>query len=93
MTSNNCRTACERVAEAAEFKGYIEHDDIVINVQGDEPLIDPKDILTVLDAARKHKGTIINGMCPIEDEKDFHWFLVIRFVLLPVYRNTHTYLF
>ena len=41
MTSQDCRTACERVAEAAAMKGYIAHDDIVINVQGDEPVVPP----------------------------------------------------
>jgi len=67
MTSSECLTGTDRVYEVA-----LKIDrDIYINVQGDEPLIDPKDILTVLDTARKQKGTIINGMCPIEEEKDF----------------------
>lgn len=42
MTSQNCPTACERVAEAAFLKGYIGIDDIVINVQGDEPVVPPQ---------------------------------------------------
>jgi 4-hydroxy 2-oxovalerate aldolase len=67
MTSSECLTGTDRVYEVS-----LKFDrDIYINVQGDEPLIDPKDILTVLDTARKQKGTVINGMCPIEQEKDF----------------------
>jgi 4-hydroxy 2-oxovalerate aldolase len=67
MTSSECLTGTDRVCEIAR---KIDRE-IIINVQGDEPLIDPKDILTVLEAARRNKGTIINGMCPIEEENDF----------------------
>ena len=66
MTSPNHESGTDRVADVAKNTEC----DIVVNVQGDEPLIDPQDILTVLDTARKQKGTIINGMCPIEEEKD-----------------------
>lgn len=41
MTSKDCPTACERVAEAAKILGYVNSDDIVINVQGDEPMVPP----------------------------------------------------
>lgn len=68
MTSSQCLTGTDRVCEVAlKIKR-----DIYINVQGDEPLIDSKDILKILDTARSHRDTIINGMCPIEDEEDFY---------------------
>ena len=46
MTSSDCASGTDRVAEAAKKLGR-EHATI-INVQGDEPLIDPK-VLTALD--------------------------------------------
>jgi 4-hydroxy 2-oxovalerate aldolase len=67
MTSRECRTGTDRVCEVAL---QMERD-IYINVQGDEPLIDPNDILAVLEMARRHRGNIINAMCPIENDQDF----------------------
>jgi len=67
MTSSSCLTGTDRVYEVAkQFKR-----DIYINVQGDEPLIRSHDITTVIQAALKHQGNIINGMCPINNEEDF----------------------
>jgi 3-deoxy-manno-octulosonate cytidylyltransferase (CMP-KDO synthetase) len=41
MTSETLRSGTDRVAEAAERMG-LEMDDIVVNVQGDQPLLDPR---------------------------------------------------
>ena len=41
MTSDKNRSGTDRIAEAAEIIG-LEPDDIVINVQGDQPLMDPR---------------------------------------------------
>jgi len=41
MTDPKTPTAMDRVAEAARLMGYINDDDIVVNVQGDEPAIPP----------------------------------------------------
>ncbi len=46
MTSTNCASGTDRVAEAAKLLGLQAA--TIINVQGDEPLIDPK-VLTALD--------------------------------------------
>ena len=67
MTPTTCLTGTDRVYEASK---QIDAD-LLINVQGDEPLIDPSDIEAVLAAAIKHPGDIINAMCPIADEADF----------------------
>ncbi|MDB4681160.1 3-deoxy-manno-octulosonate cytidylyltransferase [bacterium] len=67
MTSSECLTGTDRICEVAQ---RLERD-IYINVQGDEPLIDPNDILNILKSARRYTGSIINGMCPILDEQDF----------------------
>lgn len=40
LTSNKHQSGTDRIAEVVELRGWSEHE-IVINVQGDEPLIDP----------------------------------------------------
>ncbi len=67
MTPSTCLTGTDRVYEASR---QIDAD-LLINVQGDEPLLDPSDIQAVLAAAETHPGDIINAMCPITDETDF----------------------
>jgi 3-deoxy-manno-octulosonate cytidylyltransferase (CMP-KDO synthetase) len=64
MTSENCLTGTDRVAEVAE---QIEAD-YYINVQGDEPLMNPQDILDTEVAIQKYKGEVINGYANINDE-------------------------
>lgn len=68
MTSDEALTGTDRLAQAAE---QIEAD-IYINVQGDEPLVDPADILKVRDAKIAHMEDIINGFCWISDQEDPH---------------------
>ena len=46
MTSSACLTGPDRVAEAARALDY----EFLINVQGDEPMLDPADILAVAHA-------------------------------------------
>ena len=67
MTSNQCSTGTDRVYEVAKKVKR----KIYINVQGDEPLIDPNDVIKILETSRKYQGDIINGMCPIEVRDDF----------------------
>ncbi|XGA79213.1 3-deoxy-manno-octulosonate cytidylyltransferase [Halomonas sp. CH40] len=68
MTSDDALTGTDRLAQAAE---KIEAD-IYINVQGDEPLADPTDILKVRDAKRAHMDAIINGFSWVGDNEDPH---------------------
>ena len=57
MTSKKCLTGTDRVAEASKkIKS-----DIYINVQGDEPTINPKDIRKIINAKIKFPNHVICG--------------------------------
>ena len=43
LTSESCRSGTDRVAEAARILGLAE-DDVVVNVQGDQPLVHPESV-------------------------------------------------
>ena len=61
QTSSDLATGTDRVAQASKNLDY----KIFINVQGDEPLIDHKDILKAINLKRKYPESIINSYCPI----------------------------
>ena len=63
MTSDSCLTGTDRVAEVSN---QIETD-YYINVQGDEPLINPQDILDVVKAIKQYEGEIINGYAEVDN--------------------------
>ena len=66
LTSDSCLTGTDRVAEAS-----IEVDgDIIVNVQGDEPLLNPNHIQKVIDKKIKYPNHIINCMARIESYED-----------------------
>ena len=56
MTSKKNLTGTDRVAEASKKINA----DIIVNVQGDEPLINPQDIKKVIDQKKKIKLNILN---------------------------------
>lgn len=67
LTPNTCLTGTDRIYEASkQIKS-----DIYINVQGDEPLLKPQDIIDVINASKNNPSSIINAMCPISSEEDF----------------------
>ena len=66
MTSDHCLTGTDRLAEVAQ---QIEAD-IYINVQGDEPLVNPEDIQKVIDAKKQHPNDVINGYAVIGQNED-----------------------
>ncbi|MDR0579571.1 MAG: 3-deoxy-manno-octulosonate cytidylyltransferase [Campylobacteraceae bacterium] len=59
MTDDKCLTGTDRVAEAAK---QIEAD-IYINVQGDEPTLNPNDIIKVIEVKKQEMDAVINGFC------------------------------
>jgi 3-deoxy-manno-octulosonate cytidylyltransferase (CMP-KDO synthetase) len=66
MTSKLCLTGTDRLAEIAKkIKA-----DIYINVQGDEPLIEPKDIQKIIEKKKKFPNEVINGYTIIEKNEN-----------------------
>lgn len=59
MTSQDALTGTDRVAEAAKKIDY----EIYVNVQGDEPLINPADICRCIELKSKYPEKVINGYC------------------------------
>ncbi|MDA1091612.1 MAG: 3-deoxy-manno-octulosonate cytidylyltransferase [Proteobacteria bacterium] len=73
MTVDTHTRALDRVAEAAEKCGDVSDDDIVVCVQGDEPLLGPDMIEAVIQPFfddPEVEGTLLS--VPIPDEETFH---------------------
>ena len=68
MTSERHTRGTDRVAEAARFVKA----DIVINIQGDEPLVDPDDLdAAIASLENNHQAQCSNLITPILDEMSF----------------------
>ena len=75
MTSEHCLTGTDRVADAASIKtkqyaGYI-------NVQGDEPFVNPDDILKIAEemtprAFDRKTDEVFCGMCRITEKEQYY---------------------
>lgn len=96
ITSPNALTGTDRIAEAAKTIDY----DIYVNVQGDEPMVNPADIRRCIELKTLNPDCVINGYCwigpnenatsvnipkVITNEKDF--LVYISRGLLPSYKD------
>jgi 3-deoxy-manno-octulosonate cytidylyltransferase (CMP-KDO synthetase) len=64
MTRFDHQSGTDRLAEAAE---HLPSDTIVVNIQGDEPLIEPDVIDRAVAAARHRDAQIVTVMTPLSD--------------------------
>jgi 3-deoxy-manno-octulosonate cytidylyltransferase (CMP-KDO synthetase) len=70
MTNPDHVSGTDRVAEAA-MKGSFEDNEIIVNVQGDEPLIPPKAIYQVASNLDEHDNIKVATLCePITSAED-----------------------
>lgn len=77
MTKNNHPSGTDRVAEvAAKFPEY----EVVINIQGDEPFIDPNQISDLIEMFVDPASDIVTQCIEIEDEDKLHDFNVVKVV-------------
>ena len=71
MTSPDHQSGTERLVEVAETLGW-DDDTLVVNVQGDEPLIDPALIREVARQLVLHQDAVMATLAhPIHDHADF----------------------
>ena len=68
MTSSSCLTGTDRVAEASRKI----NSNIYINVQGDEPTINPRDIRKVINAKVKYPKHVICGYDNVHKFENHH---------------------
>ncbi len=66
ITSSNCLTGTDRIAEASKKLSY----EIIVNVQGDEPLVDPNDIKKCISIKEENPKKVINGFSWINKNED-----------------------
>lgn len=72
MTAASHRSGTERIAEVVQQVGYTD-DAILVNVQGDEPFVDPKLIQQVAQALQADTDVMMSTLCwPIESLAQFH---------------------
>ncbi|OMP32207.1 3-deoxy-manno-octulosonate cytidylyltransferase [Mangrovimonas sp. DI 80] len=66
MTSDGCLTGTDRVWEVAQ---QIDAD-IYLNIQGDEPVLNPQDILNIAEQKIRFPNHVINGMINLDANED-----------------------
>ena len=80
MTSSACLTGTDRVAECMRVLPKV---DVLINVQGDEPLFNPLDLTRLIDTALRYPTEVVNGYCTIDSEHQFRSGNIPKVVLRP----------
>ncbi|MEM9243136.1 MAG: 3-deoxy-manno-octulosonate cytidylyltransferase [Pseudomonadota bacterium] len=81
LTSTQHQSGTERIAEVISLKNY-DKDDIIVNVQGDEPLIPPKLIDQVADDLIRHPEAVTATLCePVDSVTVLHDPNVVKVVV------------
>lgn len=80
MTSTEHASGTDRLAEVAAIKGWADHD-IVVNMQGDEPLVPPLLLEQVQALLGGDEDSVMATLCePIEDYETFQRPSVVKVV-------------
>ena len=69
MTKKTCMTGTDRVFEASKT---LEDYDYYVNVQGDEPLVNPTDILSVIEVAIKNNYSVTNAFSDVVSLDEYY---------------------
>ncbi len=77
MTSKKCKTGTDRIAEfAKKVKSHL-----YINIQGDEPIIDPNDIKHFINFAKKNKDSPTIGYSKIKNQSEINSITIPKIVI------------
>lgn len=81
MTHDDHHSGTDRIAEVVLKRGWSD-ESIIVNVQGDEPLIDPSLILEVADTLSNHRDAVMATAChAIRTKEEFINPNVVKVVL------------
>ncbi len=70
MTGSHHASGTERLGEVVERMGW-ESDTLIVNVQGDEPMIDPAMINQVADGLAQHPNAVVSTLAyPLQADSD-----------------------
>jgi 3-deoxy-manno-octulosonate cytidylyltransferase (CMP-KDO synthetase) len=82
LTSISHQNGTSRIIEAFELAAEMDDEyDLIINVQGDEPLIDPKDINQLIDIFENEETDVVTLAREIKSSEDLHNPNVVKVVL------------
>ncbi len=68
IIKKRCLTGTDRVAFFSNIKKEYTN---FINIQGDEPIFNPKDLNKIISYTKRNPNQIYGGYCKIVDQKDF----------------------
>lgn len=68
LTSEYCKTGTDRVAEASTLFKNI---DFFINLQGDEPIVDPENIKKIINFKIENPDSVVTSVSKIYKKEDF----------------------
>ena len=69
MIDKDCKTGTDRIGLALE-KIPVKNNDILINVQGDEPMVSAWMIEKIVEMKKRFPGSVINAFSSIDSEKE-----------------------
>lgn len=67
MTRADHQSGTDRVAEVVAGRGF----DLIVNVQGDEPFVDPRDLAAIAQTLRSSNSDMATLVRPIDNRDDF----------------------
>lgn len=71
MTNENCQSGTDRIFEALQDQG-LSDDDVVINIQGDEPLLPSQYISVLIDVFKRDSELPMASLCHSLTEEDMN---------------------
>jgi 3-deoxy-manno-octulosonate cytidylyltransferase (CMP-KDO synthetase) len=71
MTPTHCPTGSDRLAYVLMENKTLQQAEMTVNIQGDEPCIDPNDIGKIIDVLRKDSTAVMStAVVPLESEEE-----------------------
>lgn len=84
MTPETCPTGSDRAAHVVRFHPEFFNSDIVVNIQGDDPLVDPQAIQKIIDIlANDPQAVMSTAAAPIYKEEDALNSAVVKAAISP----------